>query len=185
MSQVSIQEQKTTNFKSAGTGCPLGTVLATLSPDGGFLNLAFSNFSAQVYPGSDPRDAHKSCQFDFQLKKPKGWTVRFVDTTFKGNVDLSPKITASLTSTYYFGGRPEAKSTFRCPKRGWVGPIDQNYSCTDSLKSSVRSSCRTSESLVINAAIDIDNRKNRKGTGYLTTESIEVVQSYQCKWTKC
>ena len=170
-----------------GSGCPWGTVNPTIAPDGSYLNLAFSDYYAQVYPGSKPNEAHKACQLRFELHFPAGWTVTLFDTTFMGWVKLDKKITASQMATYHFGGHPQNTATFTCPPK--TGPLNQAYSCTDKLLigAYVWSSCKgTFETLFIDTQIDVDNSMNKAGSGYINTQSTEaVVQKYGFLWKPC
>ncbi|KAF8455566.1 hypothetical protein BGX38DRAFT_1062338, partial [Terfezia claveryi] len=179
------------NAQYFGSGCPWGTVNPTLAPDGSYLNLAFSQYEAQVYPGSKPSESHKNCQLSFELHFPQGWAVTLFDTTFTGFVKLDRRVSALQTATYHFGGHPKDTATFKCPKpSGWTGPLTQSYSCTDELaiESFVWSSCKgTFETLFINTSIDVNNSKNRKGSGFINTETAEAVVShvYSCRWRRC
>jgi len=182
------------NPKYFGSGCPKGSVDPTLADDGSWLNLAFSKFEAQVYPGSIPSQSHKNCQLSFELHFPKGWSVTLFDTTISGFVKLDKRVTASEESTYHFGGNPQDTATFKCPRKGWVGALSKSFSCTDQLllEAFVWSSCKgTYETLFINTQIDVDNDKNPKGSGFINIQSAESVvvdtwvHRYGCRWKRC
>jgi len=173
-----------------GSGCPWGTVNPTLAKDGSWLNLAFSQYEAQVYKGSKPSESHKNCQLSFELHFPQGWALTLAETTFNGFINLDKGVTASQTAIYHFGGHPQDTATFNCPRGGWKGKVKKNYSCVDTLiiESFVWSSCKgTYETLFINTQIDVDNEKNPKGEGFINTETAEqtVNQIYACRWRRC
>lgn len=175
-------------YSYAGSGCPAGSVAGTFAPDGSFLNLAFDQYSAQVYPGSKPGESRKNCQISFNLHYPPGWSLTFFDTTYFGYIDLDKKVTAKQTSSYRWGGSKSTATFFST----WVGDIDETYTFTDTLEQSayVWSPCKgkgASSSLVINTSIQTENSKNKKGSGLITTDAIEglVRQKYGCTWKKC
>ncbi|KAF8455552.1 hypothetical protein BGX38DRAFT_1167507 [Terfezia claveryi] len=177
-----------------GSGCPTAnSVSPTLGPNGAWLNLAFNQYSAEVYPGSKPSESYKHCQLQFEVHFPEGWSLTLFETTFTGDVKLDRRVTAKQQATYHFGSEPQHTATFRCPKPPsgpWTGPLNKQYSCTDELlvEAYVWSSCKgTFETLFIGTSIEVDNSRNKKGTGYINTETTEAVvrQQFGIHWRPC
>ncbi|KAF8423029.1 hypothetical protein EV426DRAFT_603570 [Tirmania nivea] len=180
------------NVNYAGSGCPAGSVAPTIASDGSFLNVAFDSYTAEVYPpvdgnpGSKPADSRKNCQLTFELQYPPGWSLTVFDTTYFGYIKLDKKVTATQRSTYRWGGQTPTATFFS----NWVGVKDENYSFTDSLAKGayVWSSCTgVPGTLVVNTEIKVENSKNKKGSGLITTDSIEgkVIHKYGWYWKLC
>jgi len=189
------KDVKITGINYAGSGCPAGSVAGTIDPNGQWLNVAFDKYSAEVWPpttgakGSTLGDGRKNCQITFQLQYPQGWSLTIFDTTYFGYIKLDSKVTAKQQSTYRWGGESKTATFYS----SWVGKKDENYSFTDSLEQNewVWSSCKGSTgTLVINTSISTDNGSNKKGSGLITTDSLEgkvnhVSHQYGCHWKKC
>ncbi|KAF8455569.1 hypothetical protein BGX38DRAFT_1088250 [Terfezia claveryi] len=175
-----------TGINYAGTGCPAGSVAGTLASDGSFINVAFDSYTAEVFPGSKPGEARKNCQLTFQLQYPPGWAVTVFETSYFGFVNLEKDVTARQQSTYRWASSSPTATFFST----WKGEISEDYKFTDQLEqeSYVWSPCKgLPGTLVVNTQIQVDNSKNKKGRGLITTDSVEgvVIQKYACSWKRC
>jgi len=175
-----------TGINYAGSGCPAGSVAGTLAKDGSFINVAFDKYIASVGPGIAIKESRKNCQITFQLHYPPGWSLTVFDARYEGYVKLDPKVTAKQQSTYRWAGLDPTATLYST----FAGPVNKDYTFTDSLISSayVWSSCKgVPGALVVNTQILVDNSKNSKGSGMITTDAIEgkVIHIYGCSWKRC
>lgn len=67
------------SVKFAGSGCPAGTVDASLSPDGRALSVLFSAFTIEGVGA-----AEKNCQIIAQMRAPKGYRVHMAHADLRG-----------------------------------------------------------------------------------------------------
>jgi len=174
--------------KYAGSGCKAGSVNWALASDGSNVNVIFDSFQASVGDGILITDNRKNCQLIFELQYPQGWALTIFDTSYFGYVKLDKGVTASQQSTYRFSTQPSQQQTFYST---WVGKIDEDYSFTDTLirDSLVWSPCTNGapSNLIVNTEVKTDNSKNKRGSGTITTDSIEhvVTHVYGFQWKKC
>ena len=98
---------------------------------------------------------------------------------------MDRNVTGVQKTTYYFqGSRSSAslQSTYR-------GSIDEDYHHRDRLGVSalVWSPCGASRALNLNTQVRVDNRRNRRGFGLMTLDSIDGVLThrYGIKWRRC
>ena len=169
-----------------GTGCPDDSVSASLASDGTFLIVMFDQYIASAGPGVAKTNNTKNCQLTFELDFPAGWSLTVFDTRYDGFISLGERVSATQQSVYSWGQMPTAAFMST-----WTGPIEhEDYVFTDSLVKSAYlwSSCSNGPSnLRIDTLIKVNNSKNKKGSGLLTTDSIEgkVTHKYGWKWKKC
>lgn len=168
-----------------GTGCPQGSVGSALSPDRKTFTLIFDAYVATVGPDVAVAEGRKNCQINIILHYPQGFQYSLLTADYRGFVDLEANITGTQKSTYYFAGNTEQGST----ETNWTGPLSKDYLIHDELEfsSTIWSPCGTVEALNINSQIRLDNTKNKKGYGYLATDSVDghVTFIMGLQWQKC
>lgn len=168
-----------------GSGCPQGSVGKSLSADRTSMTLIFDSFVASVGPDIPITESRKSCQINVDLRIPQGWSYTIGTIDYRGYVDLASRQIGRQKSFYYFQGSfQQASSTtmFR-------GPVVKDYLIRDTLalNSVVWSDCNKIVPLNIKTQVNIDNRRNRRGYGMLTTDSIDgkVKRVFGFQWKRC
>lgn len=169
----------------AGSGCPAGSVSSNVSDDNQAFTLLFDDYIAEVGPGVSRREMRKNCQINIDLAFPQGWSFTIFKVDYRGYVSLDRGITGMQKSTYYFQGsssQATASTVFR-------GAIDEDYVETDTLGVSalVWSPCGANRSLNINSRVELNNRRNRGGSGLMTLDSVDgtFATKYHIKWRRC
>lgn len=169
----------------AGTGCPAGTVAENLSDDGQAFTLLFDEYVAEVGPGISRKESRKNCVVNLDLKFPQGWSFTIMEVDYRGYVSLDSRIKAEQKSDYYFQGQRGSAAL----KTAFTGPIDEDFELNDTLALSalVWSPCGANRSLNIKTQVRLNNSRNRRGSGIITTDSIdgELTQVYAIKWKRC
>jgi hypothetical protein len=89
---------------TGGSGCPKGTVTATISGDGQTVSLIFDNYVAQYGPGTKPADARKNCNVQMKLFYPQGWSYTVATTDFRGYIQQDNSCHTNLGVTNWFSG---------------------------------------------------------------------------------
>ncbi|MDE1464702.1 DUF4360 domain-containing protein [Spartinivicinus poritis] len=180
LAQVTIK-----SIQSSGTGCPNGTVSSTVAPDGKSFVLGFDEYIAEAGPGIPRRENRKVCNLTVVLKIPNGYAYTIADVNYRGYADLDRNVEAMQKSTYFFAGNPREaalRSTFK-------GPISKDYTISDRLgiNSLVWSSCNATAPVVIKTEIKVDNKRARRSSGLITTDTIDgkLTHRYGLMFRKC
>lgn len=166
-----------------GTGCPLGSVAQDIAPDQKAFTLLFSQYVADVSPGV--MFARKNCQITATLKVPQGWSFAIATVDFRGNVALTPGVSATQKATYYWQGNIHQATA----STNFYGPRNEDYTLRDTigLNSLVWSECNAQRALNINTQVSVQNTTAVNGYGSMSTDSIDgtVEQIYGLQWRRC
>jgi hypothetical protein len=173
------------NITWNGTGCPLGTTAANVSPDLQAFTLIFSQFAAEVGPGVSLRDKTKFCQVNLDLDFPAGWSYTVFTADYRGYASLDNGVYGTLDSTYYFQGDARQAHLTTAIR----GAYDSDYLVRDTLgvDAYVWSPCGAQRSLNIKSQATLSAGPNRNARGLLTVDSIDgqFRQIYRLSWTRC
>lgn len=169
----------------AGSGCPAGSVAENVSPDLTAFTLLFDSYIAEAGPGVPASQKRKNCQVTLDLDIPQGWSFTIADIDYRGYASLERGVTGLQKATYYFQGQ----STQVSGETSLRGEMDRDYHIRDELvlTAEVWSPCGASRALNINSQVRVDNTRNPRGYGMLTTDSMDGVFTtiYNLKWRRC
>jgi len=90
------------SFAAQGSGCPLGTVAANVSPDNRALTLLFDSYVIDSTEAVSPL-VQKDCIINMSLKAPAGWRYALFSIDYRGFADLEEGATARQSTEYAFG----------------------------------------------------------------------------------
>ncbi len=175
------------SITAAGSGCPIGTIGKNISADRKAFTLTFSEYLAEVYPGSTTSDSRRNCTFTIDLDFPTGWTYSLVSFDYRGYLFLDSGVTATSSAKYYFQSDIEGVDF----NSSVSGPADQDYHFRDQigLGAVIWSPDCTGDSRALNiqSSIRVSNQGNPQGEGVITTDSFdgEFNQSYGIIWKRC
>lgn len=105
----------------SGTGCRLGSVGSSFSPERTSLTLIFDSFVAQSGPGLLLSEAKTDCELLLNLKAPSGWAYTAVELDLRGYTQLPASATASVKSELSLGG---SAASF---EQAFTGPVAEDY----------------------------------------------------------
>lgn len=164
-----------------GTGCPAGSVSATLSPDNTQLSLLFDAFTVEAR-GSTRVD-RKSCNVAIPVHVPQGYSVSIMEIDYRGYLSLPRGAQATFAAEYFLAGSagPRFQETFR-------GRIDDDYMINNTLEVTgvVWSPCGAQAILRTNASMRV--MTNSRGEQALATvDSMDVDSGiiYHIQWRRC
>jgi len=172
------QDVKIVDFTYAGTGCPAGSVGASISDDRDSLIVLFDSFVAKIPPGSFDR---KNCQLAIKLRFDPSWSFTLVRVDYRGFAALKPGSWGQEKSTYFFQGVPPAGDA--SAQTTIYGPYIGDYARSDNLGLHLWSPCTgTSKTLVINSQVRVQGTEAQ-----MTVDSItgKVVHVYSLDWRRC
>jgi hypothetical protein len=178
------QSLKLGNPEHAGTGCPIGSVAAVLSPDSTKLSLLFDQYvvEAGVNSMSGKMSDRKGCTVAVPLTLPQGWSVSVVRVDYRGYYNIPVGGRGRFDTEYFFAGMrsPRLIESFR--------PGEDNYTLTDNvlIRGLVWSRCGAQENLRISTSLSVNS--NRRGDDVQATlDSIDVDSEviFQLQWRRC
>ena len=168
-----------------GSGCPIGSVAENISEDKLAFTLAFSEYVAEAGPGIPISASRKNCQIIVSMKYPQGWSWSVVSFDYRGYAFLDRNIEGTQKVSYYFQGGSDDISL----ESTLDGPYDDDYHFRDEFDvlSLVWSPCGLERALNLNTQVRINNRRNRRGEGFMTLDSLDgaVVHRYGIQWRRC
>lgn len=171
-------------FTYAGSGCPAGSVANATDAAKDVLTLLFSDYVAQIGPGTMPADHRKNCQVNLDVHYPQGWQFSIFSVDYRGFMDMDQNVTGHQVATYYFSGLAPTITASSVLN----GPNTNNYEVTDdfAVSSLVWSPCGANLGLNINSQIYLTSTQ-ATAAGLLTTDSTDFkfTQEYHLQWRTC
>jgi hypothetical protein len=170
-----------------GSGCPAGTVSASLAPDAKTLSIIFDQYAVELDPSMSGKTRdRKNCQISIPVHIPQGLSVSILELDFRGYNNL-PFGASSKLDISYFLGVGSTRSSARFAKT-FTGPKDAEYLVNNAIgvEAIVWSPCgkdvnlRTSTSLTLSNPELMDN-------AMVTLDSIDVSAGlvYSLQWRTC
>ena len=179
-------------FEVSGDGCRLDETGDAFSPDRSELSLLFDNYKIEVGQGTimgNVRNTVKRCNVDLYIRVPRGLQFAFVETDFRGYIDLPRGVEGKQQmgiSHFPSAGRPRPPTVFEYKQ---IGPHSESYEKSIRTVRRTFSDCgglarvRISSALIVNYPLN----DNRFETSLLTVDSNDnsVGQSLKTVWQTC
>jgi len=165
-----------------GSGCPAGTVSATLSPDQKALSLLFDQYQVAAGGTSGKSFDRKSCNVAIPVHVPQGLSVSVLAVDYRGFNHLPPGAASQFNVEYFFaGGRgPAFRKTF-------TGPIDSDYTITNNIvaEALVWSGCGADVNLRTNSSMRVSTSRNAEAMATVDSEDVKAAIIYHLQWRSC
>lgn len=165
-----------------GTGCPNGSVSATLSPDAKSLSLLFDSYSVEAGGETTKKFDRKSCNIAIPVHVPQGQSVSVLAIDYRGYNNVPAGATTDFNVEYFFAGTrgPAFKKTFR-------GPLDEDYLIQNKLvaESLIWSRCGEDVNLRTNSSIRVNTKANKQALATVDSEDVNAAIVYLLQWRKC
>lgn len=166
----------------AGSGCPIGSVAAVLSPDNTKLSLLFDQYVVEAGTSLGKTFDRKSCAVGVPVTIPNGYSVSVVRVDYRGYANVPTGGRGQFSNEYFFAGArsPRLIETFAAGER--------NYTLTDNVlvRGVTWSRCGSQENLRINTGLSVST--NRRGDdAMITLDSIDVDSEvvFHIQWRRC
>ena len=165
-----------------GTGCPGGSVSATLSPDEKSLSLLFDEYEVSAGGSTGRSFDRKSCNVAIPVHVPQGLSVSILAVDYRGFNHLPRGATSQFNVEYFFaGGRgPSFRKSF-------YGALDSDYIITNELavNALVWSGCGVDVNLRTNSSMRLSTSYNAEALATVDTEDVNAAIVYHLQWRSC
>lgn len=165
-----------------GTGCPDGTVSATLSPDAKSLSLLFDQYQVSVGGTTGKSFDRKSCNIAIPVHVPQGLSVSILKIDYRGFNRLPPSATSQFNVEYFFAGTrgPSFQRAFR-------GALEEDYLINNELlaQAVVWSGCGADVNLRTNSSMRVSTVSNREAMSSIDSQDVNASIVYHLQWRKC
>lgn len=165
-----------------GTGCPAGSVSATLSPDAKSLSLLFDQYQISVGGTTGKSFDRKSCNIAIPVHVPQGMSVSVLKIDYRGFNHLPASATSQFNVEYFFAGTkgPAFQRLFR-------GALDEDYLINNELvaESVVWSGCGADVNLRTNSSMRVKTVTNKEAVSSIDSQDVNAGIIYQLQWRTC
>jgi hypothetical protein len=165
-----------------GTGCPGGTVAASLSPDAKSLSLLFDAYQAEAGGETGRSFDRKSCNVAIPVHVPQGYSVSILRIDYRGFNFLPRYASSQFNVEYFFAG--SRGPTFR---RNFSGPLNADFQIRNNLgiESLVWSACGADVILRTNSSMRVTTSGGRQALSTIDSEDVNAGIVYQLQWRRC
>lgn len=165
-----------------GTGCPVGTVSATLSPDAKSLSLLFDQYQVSVGGTTGKSFDRKSCNIAIPVHVPQGLSVSILKIDYRGFNRLPQSASSQFNVEYFFAGTrgPSFQRSFR-------GVLEEDYLINNELlaQAVVWSGCGADVNLRTNSSMRVSTVSNREAMSSIDSQDVNASIVYHLQWRKC
>lgn len=165
-----------------GTGCPAGSVSATLSPDAKSLSLLFDKYQVAVGGATGKSFDRKSCNIAIPVRVPQGLSVSVLQIDFRGFNQLPQAASSQFNVEYFFAGTrgPAYQKRFN-------GPLQEDYLINNELtvQAIVWSGCGADVNLRTNSSMRVQTVANKEAMASIDTQDVKAGIIYQLQWRPC
>ena len=165
-----------------GTGCPDGTVSATLSPDAKSLSLLFDQYQVSVGGTTGRSFDRRSCNIAIPVHVPQGLSVSILKIDYRGFNRLPQSATSQFNVEYFFAGTrgPSFQRVFR-------GVLEEDYLINNELRAEaiVWSGCGADVNLRTNSSLRVSTASNREAMSSIDSQDVNAGIIYQLQWRRC
>lgn len=165
-----------------GTGCPSGSVSATLSPDSKSLSLIFDQYEVSAGGETGRTFDRKSCNVAIPVHIPEGYSIAVLSIDYRGFNHLPARASSQFNVEYFFaGGRGPA---FR---RSFYGVLDSDYTITNQLvaESLVWSRCGEDVNLRTNSSMRVSSPTRAEAIATVDSEDVSAAIVYHLQVRRC
>ncbi len=168
---------------TGGTGCPQGTVSASLTSDQKSLSILFDQYAAEAGRTTGRTVDRKTCDIAIPVHVPQGLSISLVAVDYRGFNAIPSGGSTRLSVDYFFAGQkgPHYQKNFS-------GPQNQDFLASNSLEVSAMawSPCGADTNLRVNSSIMAQtNSRNDQTIAQIDSADIKAGIVYHVQWRSC
>lgn len=186
---VYVPGLSTGNVTYSGSGCPLGSARAVLSPDQRALSVLFDRYSLEVGGESGLRRSSVDCSIRVPFYVPAGYRARIVKIDYRGYTSVPPGARATFTAGLRFldqSGRDLSNINRVARGKVFLGPKMQEFQLSSAVSGPQTSPC--GQSFLLQADSHVLLQTNNFSEQVVTTvDSVDaaVPVEYALYWENC
>ncbi len=166
-----------------GSGCPMGSVAVSLSPDYKALSMLFGSYQAQAGRSLGKTSDYQNCNIAIPVHVPQGFSVSLISVDYRGFNSIPAGAVSTLRSSYFFAG-----STGPSYAKSFVGPVNNDYLVTNNLiaMANVWSACGVD--VILRANTSLFAKSNSRMEDIISTvDSVDIKSGilYRLAWRTC
>lgn len=139
---------------TAGNGCPAGTAIVGVTPDGSKLIALFDDYTVNLPRSSEKVSGRKNCTLAIPVDVPKNMRLVIKEISVQNDVNLVRGAKSTLNAEVFFAGSKGVKVSDVVK-----GPVNRVRTVKKSIK--VVSKCGEDEILRVNTSILVDAELRR------------------------
>jgi hypothetical protein len=165
-----------------GTGCPAGSVSATLSPDSTSLSLLFDGYYVEAGGTTGLSFDRKNCNVSIPVNVPQGYSVSVISIDYRGFNQLPNGGQSTFNVEYFFAGGRGPTFT-----RNFRGELSDEYLIHNELtaESTVWSACGAQVLLRTNSSIRVQTTAGRQALATVDSQDVSAAIIYNLRWRRC
>lgn len=165
-----------------GSGCPGGSVSATLSPDGKALSLIFDEYIVSAGGMTGRSFDRKSCNVAIPVHVPNGYSIAVFSVDYRGFNQLPARAMSQFNVEYFFAG--SRGPAFR---RSFYGALQSDYFINNQLgvESLVWSPCGADVNLRTNSSMRVNTFNNAEAMASVDSQDVSAAIIYRIQMRRC
>ena len=166
-----------------GSGCPQGTVSATLATDAKSLSILYDAYTLDAGGATGKRIDRKSCNVAIPVHVPQGYSFSVFQFDYRGFNSLPTGAMSQFGVEYFFaGGRGPRYS------KTWRGSVTDNFLVQNAVgaEAVVWSPCGADVILRTNSNMFVQtNSRGEEAIASLDSTDVNAEMLYQFQWRRC
>lgn len=158
---VHAQTYEITSVNVSGSGCPVGSVGVTLSPDLKSISILFDKFAQSAVKGNNSiASLRKSCQFRLGVHVTPGYNLEATTLQYRGFTDLPVGVKASvatsgpiLRASRFVGNQNAISSVF--------SSVTDNFFIEHKIMQNFKQSCQNQTAIIFDTTLVLSGQSNR------------------------
>ncbi|MBC7691960.1 MAG: DUF4360 domain-containing protein [Methylotenera sp.] len=166
-----------------GTGCPVGSISATLSPNAQTLTVLFDQFTLEAGKAVGKATDARFCHINIPFQVPKGYNVSIVQGDYRGFLSLPAASQAQFDASFFMAGSAPFKYG-----RTYRGAMSENYTMTGPVNPAKRIWSPCGQDIQLNSTLQLSvssNAQSEQALFTLDSADLQAGMVYQLDWKAC
>nr|QQZ51354.1 DUF4360 domain-containing protein [Phenylobacterium glaciei] len=164
-----------------GSGCPSGSVSATLSPDNRSLSLIFDDYQVSAGGTTGRSFDRKSCNVAIPVFVPEGYSVSVLSVDYRGFNRLPPRASSQFNVEYFFAGGRGGVPPHLLRRARLRLPDQQRAHCAEL----GLVTCGADVNLRTNSSMRVNTVNNAEAMATVDSQDVNAAIVYRLNWRRC
>jgi hypothetical protein len=163
-----------------GSGCPVGSTTAAITPGNQAMTVTYNNYSARVGPYPLTANARKNCQLTLLVHVPQGWTYAVSQSDYYGYASLLGGATGLEQAGYRFQNQNVAYASHPIAASG-----DWHFRDTAAIGALVWAPCGQQAFFIINTELRAAGGLPQTSEVTMDSTDTRISTIYNLSWRQC